>query len=288
MKCANIFAEVLDQLYWIILSYNLTSATFIPAWGQYANIFGRHAALQGALLVMLIGSVLCSVAPSYAFPMFLVGRALQGIGCAGLNILTKVILADKVSLKENAKNNSIFSLIGGLGYGFGPIIGGYLTSINWRYCFIINIPIAALGMLANFIILRPELLGPQGISSLDNTAGSQNPPTLKMRLSTIDFGGQVLFLFGMGMIIIALTWGGSYYSWTDVKVLAPLIIGALSFIGFLVWEYLMLPGKALSLKLPRQKAMVPFRLIWSRNSGLLFYLNFVTGMGMSHIADCSC
>src|SRR5580700_10065088 len=129
MKCANTFAEVLDQLYWIILSFNLTSATFIPAWGQYADIFGRHAALQGALLVILVGAALCSAAPLNAYPMLLAGRALQGIGCAGLNILAKVILADKVSLKENAKNNSIFSIIGGLGYGFGPVIGGYLTSI---------------------------------------------------------------------------------------------------------------------------------------------------------------
>jgi MFS family permease len=218
--------------------------------------------------------------------MLLVGRALQGIGCAGLNILAKVILADKVSLKENAKNNSIFSLIGGLGYGFGPVIGGYLTSINWRLCFIINIPIAVLGMLGAFFILRPELLGPRDIPGVGN--GPQNSRTFKMRLSTIDFGGQALFLFGMGMIVIALTWGGSYFSWSNVKVLAPLIIGTLLFIGFLTWEYLMLPGKTLSLKFPRQKAMVPFRLVWSRNSGLLFYINFVTGMGMSRVAGCSC
>lgn len=277
---ANVSLEVLDQLYWIVLAFNLTSATFIPAYGQYADIFGRHAVLQGALATMLVGAILCSVAPSYAFPMLLVGRALQGVGCAGVGILTKVILSDKVSLSENAKNNTIFALIGGLGYGFGPVIGGYLTSVSWRWCFIINIPLAVLGMIATFFILRPELLGPQPIP------GVEFPTTLRTRLSTIDAGGQILFLFGMGLIIIALTWGGSYYSWSDANVLSPLIIGTLIFICFLIWEYLLLPGKRLSLKFPRQKAMIPFNLLWSRNSGLLFYVNFVAGMGMSCLSGC--
>lgn len=68
--------------------------------------------------------------------MLLVGRALQGIGCSGIDILTKVILADKVSLEENANNNTLFTLIGGVGYGIGPVIGGYLTQISWRCTFI--------------------------------------------------------------------------------------------------------------------------------------------------------
>lgn len=63
--------------------------------------------------------------------MLLTGRALQGAGCAGLLILTKIILADKVSLKENAKNNTIFTIIAGFSFGFGPTIGGHLTEVSW-------------------------------------------------------------------------------------------------------------------------------------------------------------
>lgn len=85
-----------------------------------------------AIMVMLIGSTLCSAAPATAFPMFLVGRALQGMGCSGITILTKIILADKVSLAENARNNTMFTMVGGAGYGIGPVVGGYLTRVSWR------------------------------------------------------------------------------------------------------------------------------------------------------------
>ena len=56
--------------------------------------------------------------------MLLLGRALQGIGSAGLNNIIMIVLADKVSLKENARNKSLFTIFGGVGYAVGPVIGG--------------------------------------------------------------------------------------------------------------------------------------------------------------------
>ncbi|KDN63880.1 putative major facilitator superfamily transporter [Colletotrichum sublineola] len=91
------------QLNWIIAAFNLTSAAFIPFWGQMADIFGRHVTMQACLVLMLVGSALCTGAPLTAFPVLLLGRAFQGLACAGINILVRVILADKVSLSENAK-----------------------------------------------------------------------------------------------------------------------------------------------------------------------------------------
>ncbi len=269
----------LAQLNWIVSAFNLTSATFIPAWGQFADIFGRHATLQTALVLMLVGSALCAGAPTTAFPMLLLGRALQGISCSGLNILTRVILADKVSLKENAKNNTIFALVGGLGYGVGPVIGGYLTQTSWRWCFIINLPVAALGIVLAFSFLRPHLIGPQNTINADDVSQSHGTAAFKARLLTIDSGGQILFLFGMGLLVLALTWGGSYYPWSDVKVLAPLVIGFIIFSVFLIWEFLKMPGRKLAITFPQQVAMIPIKLIWTRNAGLLIYINFITGMG---------
>jgi len=265
---------------WIVSAFNLTSATFIPFWGQFADIFGRYAAIQTALITTLIGSALCSGAPVHAFPMLLLGRALQGAGCAGIMITSHVILADKVSLKENAKNNTIFAIVGGLGYGIGPVIGGFLTQASWRWCFIINIPIAVAGLVLAHFILRSELLGPQEVTRADGTSDAELPQTFMARVKTIDFGGQFLFLFGMGLLVLSLTWAGSYYAWSDVKIIATLAIGIILIISFLIWEYFMLPGSALSRKFPTQKAMIPLKLLLTRNAGLLMYINFLTGMAM--------
>lgn len=106
---ASDFHEI-SQLNWIISAFNLTSAAFIPFWGQMADIFGRHTAIQMCLVLMLVGSALATGAPTNEFPVLLLGRAFQGLSVAGIVVITKVILADKVSLEENAKNTSIFSV----------------------------------------------------------------------------------------------------------------------------------------------------------------------------------
>jgi len=273
-------ADELAQLNWIVSAFNLTSACFIPSWGQFADIFGRYAAMQGSLVVLVVGSVLCAAAPLTAFPMFLVGRALQGIGCAGMLINTKVILADKVTLEENAKNNTIFTLLAGVGYGIGPVVGGYLTQANWRWCFIINIPLALIGLILVHFVLRPELLGPQKITRVDDVTDVAVEQTFKARLLTIDYGGQLLFLFGLGLLVLALTWAGSSYPWTSPTVLAPLVLGVLLLAAFLGWEYLMAPGNVLSRRNPTRRAMLPFKLLLARNVSILMYISFLTGMAM--------
>ncbi|TVY58870.1 Efflux pump FUS6 [Lachnellula cervina] len=277
----------LSQLNWIISAFKLTSATFIPFWAQYADVFGRYTAIQTALLVMLLGSILCSAAPVTSFAMLLVGRAFQGLGCSGLLIITKIVLADKVSLKENARNNTTFTIVAGVGYGVGPVIGGYLTQASWRWCFIINIPMGVLGLALAHFVMRSELLGPQKVTRTDGATDVEISQTFRARVATIDIGGQFLFLFGIGLLVLGLTWAGSYYRWSDVKVLAPLIVGCILIVIFIAWEYLMLPGNTLSLRFPTQKAMIPFNLVFSRNAGVLMYINFVTGMAMYAAAPTS-
>ncbi|KAL5350340.1 hypothetical protein ACLOAV_003907 [Pseudogymnoascus australis] len=270
----------LAQLNWIVSAFNLTSACFIPSWGQFADVFGRYYAMQSSLVFMIIGSVLCAAAPVTSFPMLLIGRALQGIGCAGMLITTKVVLADKVTLEENAKNNTIFTIVGGVGYGVGPVVGGYLTQVSWRWCFIINIPLGLISLILVHFVMRPELLGPQEITRVDGVTDVNIEQTFKARLLTIDFGGQILFLFGLGLLVLALTWAGSSYAWDSVEIIAPLVIGVAVLAAFLIWEYLMLPGNFLSRRNPTRKAMLPFKLLLARNVSILMYISFLTGMAM--------
>jgi MFS family permease len=211
--------------------------------------------------------------------MLLLGRAFHGIGCSGILITSKVVLADKVSLKENAKNNTLFTIVAGVGYGLGPVLGGYLTEANWRFCFVINIPLGVVGLLLIHFVLRRELVGPQAIIRNDGSSDVEEN-TFANSIRTFDFGGQFLFLFGLGLLILALTWGGSYYPWSSVKVIAPLAIALVLIVLFLLWEYLMIPGKLLATQFPTQKAMIPFRLICRRNASILMYINFITGMCM--------
>ncbi|POR32304.1 Major facilitator superfamily transporter [Tolypocladium paradoxum] len=273
-------ADVISQQNWIVSAFNLTSAAFIPFWAQMADVFGRYAAITAAVLIMLMGSALCTGAPTDAYAVLLLGRGFQGLASAGLNVVVRTILADRVTLRENAKNWAIFALVGGISYALGPVIGGYLTSANWRWCFGINLPVGAVALLVIFFVLRKELLGPQPIPELDETAETGRRTKLVARLKTIDVGGQALFVVGFGLIILGLTWGVVTYPWESPAVIVSLVVGCLFAGCFFVWERMLAPGRILSRKMPWQRPMIPWALLTNRDLGLIFYTECATGMAM--------
>ncbi|KAL2379198.1 hypothetical protein RJZ90_005461 [Blastomyces dermatitidis] len=212
----------LDQLNWIVTSFTLTSTAFIPAFGQLADVYGRHFVLQLAMFLMLVGSVFCAAARTWG--MLLFGRALQGTSSAGIMNLIEIVLADNVSLKENAKNTTIFQFVSGVSYG----------------------------------------------------------------LATIDSGGTVLFILGIGLIILGTSWGGATYPWTSAAVLVPLISGSILFSLFFVYEYYLEPGRVLSRVFPQQTPMVPFPMFKVKDTSLLAILEFATGAVGVYLAMFAC
>jgi len=71
------FNELNDQS-WIANAYILTNTAFLPAYGQVADIFGRHIVMQSAIFIFLVGSALCAGAQTWG--MMLAGRSIAGIG----------------------------------------------------------------------------------------------------------------------------------------------------------------------------------------------------------------
>lgn len=283
--------DELKQLNWIITAFNLTSATSLPLFAQLADVFGRHATLQTALLTILVGSAICTAAPTSAFPLLLFGRALQGVGAAGINICVRTILADRVSLAEYAKNWTVFALVSGISFSIGPVAGGYLTQASWRWCFAVNLPVGVVGVGLVVLLLRGELVGPRevvvvpqrveeggGVSG--GAEGKGKVGRFWERLSTVDFGGQALFLLGFGLLVLAFTWGGGTYAWESVEVLVPLVVGAVLAVAWLVYEWAMVPGRVMARVFPMQKAMMPWELLMQRDIGLLVGINFATGAAM--------
>ncbi|KAJ9606625.1 hypothetical protein H2200_008633 [Cladophialophora chaetospira] len=264
-----------NQLNWIVTSFTLTSTAFIPVFGQLADIFGRHATLQFAVVLLTIGSVLCAAAPDWA--VLLLGRALQGIGTAGISNVVLIILADLVSLREQAVNTSIFQLLNGIGYSVGPVIGGYLTNSNWRYCFVLCAGVSVLSIFCIFL-LRKDLK--QGKVSVSHPpAGTTRLQALASGLSTLDYGGISLFILGVGLLILGTAWGGSTYAWSSGAVLSSLVIGSVLFILFLVYESLLsVENGFLPRLLPRNTVpMIPSSILRSKDVTLVSIIAFSTG-----------
>ncbi|KAL5044313.1 hypothetical protein BDW71DRAFT_186362 [Aspergillus fruticulosus] len=261
----------LSELNWIVTAFTLTSTALIPTFGQLSDVFGRHATLQLATFLMLIGSVLGAAAQTWG--MLLLGRALQGVGSAGLMSTVMIILADNVTLEENSKNNSIFSFVSGVAYAVGPVIGGYLTDANWRYCFVISIPVAFVSHIIVYLVLRNELK--QGTHFRRGSRLSSFLPAV----ATIDIFGTILFIFGVGLIILGTAWGGSTYPWVSAQVLATLIIGGLCFALFFVYEYLLENG-VFGRIFQTQKPMLPYSMFKKLDTLRLAILQLAAGAAM--------
>src|SRR5258707_2803982 len=76
------FGEV-HNLPWLITAYLLSATAGMPLYGKIADIHGRRFTLQLALAIYIVASLICALAPSML--VLILGRALQGMGGAGLS-----------------------------------------------------------------------------------------------------------------------------------------------------------------------------------------------------------
>ncbi|KAF1915119.1 major facilitator superfamily domain-containing protein [Ampelomyces quisqualis] len=241
-----------------------TFTTCFPAFGQLANIYGRHFALQFEMVWIT------------SWGMLLLGRALQGLGAAGIMSLSRIILSDGATLAENARSNSLLSLIAGFSYAIGPFIGGYLADSGWRYIFVLPIGVAVLAMLFIFLVMRKELV--QGRA----TATARELPRLGYitGLRIMDWPGMIIFILGMGLIILAIQWGGTSHAWNSPAIIAPLVVGGILCIAFFIYEYLLGPGRFVARLFPNQIPMIPSTLFRKKDTSLLMIINFSAGISL--------
>lgn len=183
------------------------------------------------------------------------GRAIQGIGGAGIAVLCEIVICDLVPLRERGTYmGAVFGMIG-IGAALGPLFGGLLIKYStWRWAFYMTLPIGgvAIVMLVAFLQVK-----------YDKTQ------TLATKLSRLDWLGNTLFISGTVPVLIALSWAGAKYPWSSYQVLAPLIIGLATLGTFVALE-----GNVRLTPNP----MMPIHLFRNSVSSTVFLLTFVHGV----------
>ncbi|KXS13365.1 MFS general substrate transporter [Gonapodya prolifera JEL478] len=211
---------------WISTAYLVTTTALIPIFGTLGTIFGLKRTFLSAIFVFEVGSLLCGAAPS--MPALIIGRAVAGIGKAGLFISVIVIISEMVGRRENAKYQASFALVYAVSGVCGPLIGGALTDgIGWRWCFYLNLPV---GLIATVLVI---LLVP-------SDPPSKSGGTLISKLRRIDFLGCFLLCASMLLILVPLSLGGVQYKWSDAIIIVMLVIGV-ALIPILAWVELRHP-----------------------------------------------
>lgn len=110
---------------WIGSAYILANTASIPVWGKLSDIWGRKPLLLAAMAVFFVGSLICSVGSTMT--LFLLGRAVQGLGAAGLITLVNICVSDLFSLRDRGLYFGLISVAWAAASGVGPVLGGAFT-----------------------------------------------------------------------------------------------------------------------------------------------------------------
>ncbi|CAB4584280.1 unannotated protein [freshwater metagenome] len=210
---------------WIVLGYTLSLAVWIPVSGWLGDRFGTKRVFMFAFASFVAGSLLCAVAQSIG--QLIAFRVVQGIGGGMLTPVGVTMLFRAFPPVERAKASTYIMIPTLLAPALGPILGGLLvTHANWRWIFLINVPIGLVGLWFGWRHLREDRSGHAG---------------------RFDLPGFVLSGLALALVVYALS-EGPRKGWDTTVVLVALVVGVLAAIA-MVWVETHVPQPMLALRL---------------------------------------
>ena len=124
----------LDDIGWYGSAFLLTSSCFQLLLGRVYTFYSPKWIFLGVIGLFEIGSAICGAAPNST--VFIVGRAIAGIGTAGVQSGGVVILVNTLPLAKRPAFQGLFGAMFGIASVAGPLLGGaFTTNVSWRWCF---------------------------------------------------------------------------------------------------------------------------------------------------------
>src|SRR6201997_1129297 len=237
-------SATVDDGEWVLTSYLAANAIILPITGWLSAHLGRRNYFLLSIAVFTLSSALCGMAGSLG--QLILFRVIQGLAGGGLQPSSQAVLLDTFPAEKQGVAMTLFGLAALLAPVVGPTLGGWLTDeYQWRWVFLINVPVGLLALAACYAVLRdPEYLTKERV---------------ELRKQPFHFDSIGLLL----LVIVMVCWEvmlskGQEWDWLSdpfwrVQTLALLF--AVGLVGLIFWE------------LRSPNLVVNFRPLGERNFG---------------------
>jgi DHA2 family multidrug resistance protein len=234
-----------DESSWVVTTYLVANAVVVTATGFFANRLGRKRFFLICLSLFTLSSLMCGLATS--LDSMLLFRLLQGLAGGGMVPVAQSILADSFPPEKRGQAFALFGVAVVVAPVVGPTLGGWLAdNIDWRWCFLINVPVGIFMTTAIFMVL------PQ-------------TGTAERRTGGFDFIGFGLVATFLGALELALDRGLEDDWFASPFIVKVVAASALAFVLLIPWA------------LRNRNAIIDIRLLATRQFGASFLVMGATG-----------
>ncbi|MBB3675777.1 MFS transporter [Modestobacter versicolor] len=200
------------QLQWVVDVYALALAALVLGAGSLADLYGRRKLYLIGLVLFAVASLASGLAPDAG--LLIAARGLQGIGGAVMFATTIALINTSYEGRDRGTAFGIWGAVVGASAALGPILGGALTELSWRWIFFVNLPVTVFAVVLTLTAVQEA-----------RQPGAPRPDVPGIALFSLGAGGLVF-----GLVRAAADGWGQPASW------GPIAAGLLVLAGWVVVE----------------------------------------------------
>jgi MFS family permease len=242
-RITDYFHTVAD-IGWYSSAFRLCQCAFQFMFGKAYKLFSIKSVFLLANVISVAGSLLCGAANTSI--MLIIGRAIAGLGSAGLLSGCFVILVQSTPLRNRPMVTGVMSAIEGLATLSAPLLGGaIMQSLGWRWCFYINAPIGATTLLLTMCCFS-DTPKPNEVARM----------TLKQKILQLDLVSNLLLIPALTGLFLAFSWAGTKHSWNSGLVIGPLVAFGVLVTAFIYNQKRRGDAAALPLRIMKRRSVI--------------------------------